>query len=247
MLESCYVNRKENVLVRMEETLKDQKIFQQGNKAFLSGFILESFQFAYEKGKDEVYYKAKVVAERLSGTWDVICVVVSQKLLDDINMLHKNLKDWYIEVGGELHSMDSMDEDNKKSHLEIFVFAKYIHICKNKYQLQEMEANLVYLEGFICSKPYFKVKVGYNGDINIAAMLVAVNRPSRKADYIPCVAWDEDALYAKEKLDKASKISFFGRVQSRKRPLKKNGEEVRLIEVVEVSIIEIVNSKLRKK
>ena len=48
----------------------------------------------------------------------------------------------------------------------------------------------------------------------IGDMLVAVNRPYGKSDYLPCIAWGRNAVYARE-LQVGDRVRIEGRLQSR--------------------------------
>ena len=51
-------------------------------------------------------------------------------------------------------------------------------------------------------------------DRKICDVLLAVNRGYNKSDYIPCIAWGRNAMFAKN-LQVGSNLQVFGRVQSR--------------------------------
>lgn len=75
-------------------------------------------------------------------------------------------------------------------------------------------------DGFVCKAPvYRKTPLGRE----IADLLVAVNRPYGKSDYIPCIAWGRNARYATG-FEVGGRIRIWGRVQSREYT-KRIGEE----------------------
>ena len=56
-----------------------------------------------------------------------------------------------------------------------------------------VKSNQIYLDGYICKPPvYRKTPLGRE----IADLLIAVNRPYGKSDYIPCICWGRNARYA---------------------------------------------------
>ena len=66
-------------------------------------------------------------------------------------------------------------------------------------------------DGYVCKKPvYRKTPLGRE----IADVLLAVNRPYGKSDYIPCICWGRNARYAGN-LSVGSRIQLWGRIQSR--------------------------------
>ena len=66
-------------------------------------------------------------------------------------------------------------------------------------------------------------------------MLVAVNRPYKKSDYIPCIAWGRNARFS-EKLEVGEHIKIWGRVQSREYQKKVNEDNSITKVAYEVSI-----------
>ncbi len=82
------------------------------------------------------------------------------------------------------------------------------------------KTNQIFLDGFVCKAPvYRKTPLGRE----IADLLVAVNRPYGKSDYIPCIAWGRNARYATG-FEVGGRIRIWGRVQSREYT-KRIGEE----------------------
>ncbi len=73
-------------------------------------------------------------------------------------------------------------------------------------------------------------------------MLIAVNRPYNKSDYIPSIAWGRNARYS-ENLTVGDRIRVWGRIQSREYQKKLNEDEVITRTAYEVSIskMEIVD------
>ena len=91
--------------------------------------------------------------------------------------------------------------------------------------------NYIFLHGFICRQPvYRKTPSGRQ----ITDLLVAVNRPGGKRDYIPCICWAGNARYAKN-LAVGSRIELTGRIQSREYEKKLDEEHQETREAYEVS------------
>ena len=88
------------------------------------------------------------------------------------------------------------------------------------------------LDGFICKAPiYRKTPLGRE----IADLLIAVNRPYGKSDYIPCIAWGRNARFAST-FEVGGKIQVWGRVQSREYVKKISEEEIEKHIAYEVSV-----------
>jgi single-stranded DNA-binding protein len=71
--------------------------------------------------------------------------------------------------------------------------------------------NQIYLNGFICKRPIYRTTPFGR---EITDILLAVNRPYNKSDYIPCIAWGRNARFS-EKLAVGDNIKVWGRIQSR--------------------------------
>ena len=69
-------------------------------------------------------------------------------------------------------------------------------------------------------------------------LLVAINRPYNKSDYIPSIVWGRNAKFAKS-LKVGDRIQMWGRVQSREYEKKhEDGESIKKV-AYEVSISKI--------
>ena len=67
----------------------------------------------------------------------------------------------------------------------------------------------IYLDGYICKPPvYRKTPLGRE----IADLLIAVNRPYGKSDYIPCICWGRNARYASA-FAVGGHVLIWGRIQ----------------------------------
>ena len=82
------------------------------------------------------------------------------------------------------------------------------------------KTNQIFLDGYICKTPvYRKTPLGRE----IADLLLAVNRPYGKSDYIPCICWGRNARFAST-FEVGGRTQIWGRIQSREY-MKKIGEE----------------------
>ena len=90
--------------------------------------------------------------------------------------------------------------------------------------------------GYICKPPvYRKTPLGRE----IADLLMAVNRPYGKSDYIPCICWGRNARYASA-FAVGGHVLIWGRIQSREyvKKLGENQAEKRIAYEVSVSKLE---------
>ncbi len=102
--------------------------------------------------------------------------------------------------------------------------------------IEEMEesskTNQIFLDGFICKEPiYRKTPLGRE----IADLLLAVNRPYGKSDYIPCICWGRNARYASS-FSVGERCAVWGRIQSREYMKKLDEENVERRVAFEVSV-----------
>lgn len=89
-----------------------------------------------------------------------------------------------------------------------------------------------FLDGYICKLPiYRKTPLGRE----TADILLAVNRPYGKSDYIPCISWGRNARYASG-FEVGARVRVWGRVQSREYTKKISDTECEKRIAYEVSI-----------
>mgnify|MGYP005759822035 CR=1 FL=1 len=198
-----------NVITRREENSPTEKLFSEFNKVFVSGRIETEFDFSHEVLWKK-FYRTRVRVERLSGTEDLVPIVVSDLLIGRERM-KTSLEGKWVEVAGQFRSYNKLGEDGRR-HLDLFLFVTAINIYDDEDELEEVtNANLIYLDGYLCKPPVFrKTPLGRQ----ITDLLIAVNRPYGKSDYIPCIAWGRVAQWASE-FEVGNRVKLYGRVQSR--------------------------------
>ena len=208
--ETSVATRENNVITRWEENSQAKKLFSEFNKVFVSGRIEAEFDFSHEVLWKK-FYRTRVRVERLSGTEDLVPIVVSDLLIGRERM-KTSLEGKWVEVAGQFRSYNKLGEDGRR-HLDLFLFVTAINIYDDEDELEEVtNANLIYLDGYLCKPPVFrKTPLGRQ----ITDLLIAVNRPYGKSDYIPCIAWGRVAQWASE-FEVGNRVKLYGRVQSRK-------------------------------
>lgn len=170
----------------------------ENNLVTISGLVTKC-EYSHET-HGEKFYKLTLNVFRQSGIVDEIPVLASEK---NFSIIH-DLNSEYIEVTGEFRSYNQ--EIDGKRRLVLSVLAKTISLSTpNNYD------NRITLDGFICKQPNLrKTPLGRT----ICDLLMAVNRKTRKSDYIPCVAWGKIADTASE-LKVGDNVILNGRIQSR--------------------------------
>lgn len=201
----------------------------ENNQVMIMGRIVSDFSFSHEIF-GEGFYMVEVEVARLSDSADIIPFMVSERLLD-VTLDYKGRD---IAVTGQFRSYNRHEE--RKNRLVLSVFAREIEFIDEIGE--NTKTNHIYLDGYICKAPiYRKTPLGRE----IADLLLAVNRPYGKSDYIPCICWGRNARYASS-FEVGSRCAVWGRIQSREY-MKKVGEEDlerRVAYEVSVSKLEIM-------
>lgn len=173
----------------------------ESNQLLLTGVIATPFSFSHE-AYGERFYITYLSVMRFSGNQDLIPVIVSERLADT----SKDLTGEWARVEGSYRSQNF--DANGKRKLVLNAFATSFDVSGD---FEKDDENEVYLEGFVCKKPVYRVTPLGRG---VTDILFAVNRPYGKSDYIPCIFWGRNAKFAKE-CDVSTKLIISGRIQSR--------------------------------
>ena len=195
----------------------------ENNQVTIMGKIASEFFYSHEI-YGEGFYMVDVEVERLSDSTDLIPVMVSERLLD----VNQDYTGQLISVSGQFRSYNRHEE--KKNKLVLSVFAREIEFID---QVDEnTKSNQIFLDGFICKEPiYRKTPLGRE----IADLLLAVNRPYGKSDYIPCICWGRNARFAST-FQVGDRCIVWGRMQSREYMKKISEEELEKRVAYEVSV-----------
>ena len=194
------------------------------------GKIASQFTFSHQVF-GEGFYLTDVVVKRLSESEDRIPVMVSERLVD----VTQDYEGEYIQVFGQFRSYNRHEE--KKNRLVLSVFAREISFVDEVDE--SMKSNQIFLDGYICKPPvYRKTPLGRE----IADLLIAVNRPYGKSDYIPCICWGRNARYASA-FQVGGHVLIWGRIQSREymKKICENETEKRTAYEVSVSKLEYID------
>ena len=156
----------------------------ENNQVVIMGTIVSEFKYSHEIF-GEGFYMVDVEVQRLSDSTDIIPLMVSERLMD----IEQDFRGVKVMVTGQFRSYNRHEE--KKNRLILSVFAREVELVD---EIEESaKSNQIYLDGFICKEPiYRKTPLGRE----IADLLIAVNRPYGKSDYIPCICWGRNARFA---------------------------------------------------
>lgn len=202
--------------------MEDERL--ENNGACVIGRLMPGARYSHET-YGERFYRTDILACRASGATDMVPLMVSEKVAD----MEKDYQDGMVEVTGQLRSYNRKEDG--RSHLELSLFVQGIRYLEEGYAGYESN-NIICLKGHLCKAPvYRKTPLGRE----ITDILLAVNRPYGKSDYIPCICWGRDAVLASG-LDVGSAVEVMGRIQSReyRKKLSETEDEMRV--AYEVSV-----------
>ena len=202
----------------------------ENNQVSVMGKIASQFTFSHQVF-GEGFYTVDLLVKRLSDSEDIIPLMVSERLMD----VTEDYEGEYIQVQGQFRSYNRHEE--KKNRLVLSVFVREVSFVEEEDD--SMKTNQIFLDGYICKPPvYRKTPLGRE----IADLLIAVNRPYGKSDYIPCICWGRNARYASA-FEVGGHVLLWGRIQSREY-MKRVGEtetEKRIAYEVSVSKLEYID------
>ena len=199
----------------------------ENNQVSIMGKVASGFTFSHQV-YGEGFYLVDVLVKRLSDSEDRIPLMVSERLVD----VTQDYEGEYIMGQGLFRSYNRHEE--KKNRLVLSVFVRELTFVEEADD--SIKTNQIFLDGYICKPPvYRKTPLGRE----IADLLLAVNRPYGKSDYIPCICWGRNARYASA-FEVGGHVLIWGRIQSREyiKKLGENETEKRVAYEVSVSKLE---------
>lgn len=205
------------------------KVFT-NNQVTIAGEVVSEFTFSHEV-YGEHFYIVNIAVCRLSNSYDVIPVMVSERLID----VTSDYRGCVLQVSGQFRSYNRHEEN--RNRLVLSVFAREAVLASQEDE-DEQNPNHIFLDGYVCKHPvYRKTPLGSE----IADVLLAVNRPYGKSDYIPCICWGRNARFA-DKFEVGSHIQIWGRIQSREyqKKIAEDQYEKRVAYEVSVSKLEYI-------
>lgn len=187
------------------------------NRITLRGVLAQLPRFSHENhGKR--FYTFPLEVERLSGAMDTLPVLLPEHVLCEMDLTGGGM----LEVSGQIRTFNNRDSRERK--LVVSVYAEALTSCDGEY------CNDVMLTGTVCKSPIFRqTPLGRQ----ICDVMLAVNRPYHRADYIPCIFWGQTAREV-GCCDVGTVLQLTGRMQSREY-IKVMGEESQIRTAYEVS------------
>lgn len=206
----------------------------ENNQVVIMGTIAGGFTYSHEIF-GEGFYMVDVEVQRLSDSTDLIPLMVSERLMD----VTRDYTGTMVMVTGQFRSYNRHEE--KKNRLILSVFAREVEMIEEMGE--SAKSNQIYLDGYICKEPiYRKTPLGRE----IADLLIAVNRPYGKSDYIPCICWGRNARFASS-FEVGTRCAVWGRIQSREymKKLSEETAEKRIAYEVSVNKLDLLDEELQ--
>ena len=207
--------------------INEQENIIETNVTTIVGKIVGEKEFSHEM-YGEGFYNFKLEVSRLSEQSDILPVTISERLLIDKELNEGD----YVVIEGQLRSYNRYVDG--RNRLILTIFAREMHIPTDEEEINELikKPNEIYLDGFICKPPIYRTTPFGR---EITDLLLAVNRPYNKSDYIPSIAWGRNARFC-ENLKVGDRIKLWGRIQSRTYQKKLDDDEVINRVAYEVSV-----------
>lgn len=124
------------------------------------------------------FFSFYLQVERLSGAVDTLPILIPESLLASTELTEADA----LRITGQIRSYNNRSAVGRR--LIISVLADSLELCNEAHE------NEVHLQGVICKEPcYRKTPLGRE----ICDIMLAVNRPYHKADYLPCILWGRTA------------------------------------------------------
>lgn len=218
----------------------------ESNYATISGKVSSKPVFSHEVYGEGFYY-FYVDVKRLSGSYDTIPVMISERLVspEECTLGRE------VYVDGQFRSYNHMIDGRSK--LMLMVFAREVFFESRSYGnlfdepvfseasetdedgKPKQDTNRVELVGYICKQPVYR-KTPF--DREISDLLIAVNRTYNRSDYIPCISWGRNARYCSSRRI-GDRVKVYGRIQSRAYQKKQPDGSVEDRVAYEVSVIRL--------
>ena len=168
------------------------------NHITLTGALASAPEYSHSN-HGRRFYSFYLEVSRLSGAIDRLQILASEELLASTCVTEGEA----LTVEGQIRSFNNRAPRGRK--LIISVLAESIAITNGPH------ANQVILQGVICKEPVFRrTPLGRE----ICDVMLAVNRPYHRADYLPCILWGRVAAEAAQ-CTVGDRLIINGRLQSR--------------------------------
>lgn len=194
----------------------------ENNKVFLAGEIVSKPTYSHEMF-GEAFYEFNLKVRRLSDSYDILPVTISERLINDTIEVGKK-----VGVNGQFRSYNKLDGEKSRLMLTMFI-REVVEYDEN------VNPNRIEITGYVCKEPIYRTTPFKR---EICDLLIAVNRNYNKSDYLPCIAWGRNARFVKNFVV-GEKLTVCGRIQSREYQKRLDNDEVVTKTAYEVSLSKI--------
>lgn len=168
------------------------------NRVVLRGTLAALPVFSHENHARR-FYRFELEVSRLSGAVDLLPVLAAEDVLNSMDLFSGSR----IALTGQIRSFNSRAATGRKLILSVY--------AESLTTSDLPPENDVQLTGVVCKPPvYRRTPLGRE----ICDVMLAVSRPYRRADYIPCILWGRTAAGAAQ-LAPGAALELRGRMQSR--------------------------------
>ena len=168
------------------------------NRIALTG-TLDSLPEYSHSNHNRKFYRFFLLVERLSGAVDILPVLAAEDVLEQADLFCGER----ISVTGQIRSFNNRAAEGRR--LIISTYASTVTTTNAPAQ------NDAELTGTVCKAPvYRRTPLGRE----ICDVMLAVPRPYRRTDYIPCILWGRSAQEVSEAFP-GTRLHLTGRLQSR--------------------------------
>lgn len=171
---------------------------QFANHITLTGCLASAPQYSHSN-HGRRFYSFFLEVARLSGTIDRLQIIAAEELLAATPVEEGE----GMSIEGQIRSFNNRSNEGRR--LIISVLAEQMNVSSAPHD------NRVTLQGIICKDPvYRRTPLGRE----ICDIMLAVNRPYRRADYLPCILWGRCAQEVSA-YPVGTPLQLIGRLQSR--------------------------------
>ena len=195
---------------------------QNNNRVRLCGTMADAPRFSHSV-RGQAFYGFPLEVRRLSGSSDVLNILLRREQLEAVAAEERPR----LLLEGELRSYNNRRGEGAR--LVLTVLARTLSLT------DAPDDNRVHLSGVLCREPTLRVTpLGRE----ICDLLLAVNRPGGRSDYLPCICWGSRARAAAG-WPVGAAVRLEGRFQSRAYlKLRADGLERRVAYEVSASLAE---------
>ena len=169
------------------------------NKVRIAGKLQNGLHFSHETAGNKIY-TGTIASERLSGTVDLLQVMIPHRLYEQAQAVGGRRVMW----AGQCRHCVRIIDGEKRHVLVLFV----LEIDES----DDDNLNAVEIHGTILNQLKFReTPFGRR----CCDLMLEVTRAYGKTDRIPCIVWGFDAKWASEHYRAGDKVCVKGRLQSR--------------------------------